>query len=88
MHPMFDPANLGDQEAARLANLHSLVQAGVQPYPARVRRTHTVAEARTLYDDGQAGDQQVTVSGRINRRTETSRGSSSSERASRSEPSR
>ena len=66
-HPMFDPANLGDQEVARLANLQRLVQAGVQPYPARVRRTHTMAEARTLYDDGQAGDQQVTVTGRIKR---------------------
>ena len=67
MHPKFDPANLSDQEAARLANLQSLVQAGVQPYPARVRRTHTIAEARVLYDDGQAGDQQVTVTGRIKR---------------------
>jgi lysyl-tRNA synthetase class 2 len=67
MHPMFDPANLSDQEAGRLATLQGLVEAGVQTYPARVRRTHTIAEARALYDEGQGDDQQVSVTGRVKR---------------------
>jgi lysyl-tRNA synthetase class 2 len=67
MHPLFDPANLGDQEAARLENLRGLQAAGFDPYPARVRRTHTVAQARDLYDSGGAGEQEVTVTGRIKR---------------------
>jgi lysyl-tRNA synthetase class 2 len=67
MHPLFDPANLGDQEAARLENLRGLQAAGLDPYPARVKRTHTVAQARELYDSGLAGEQEVTVTGRIKR---------------------
>jgi lysyl-tRNA synthetase class 2 len=67
MHPLFDPANLGDQEAARLDKLRGLQAAGFDPYPARVRRTHTIAQARDLYDGGQAGEQEVTVTGRIKR---------------------
>jgi lysyl-tRNA synthetase class 2 len=64
---MFDPANLSDQENARLEALRHLQGVGIQPYPARVRRTHTIAQARDLYDSGQAGEQQVTVTGRIKR---------------------
>lgn len=66
-HPFFDPANLSDQEAARLNNLQALVNAGVEPYPARVKRTHTIAEVRTRYASGEAGEQQVTVTGRVKR---------------------
>jgi hypothetical protein len=48
IHPLFDPANLTDQEAARLKNLEGLIAAGVEPYPARATRTHTIAAARAL----------------------------------------
>lgn len=66
VHPLFDPANLSDQEVARLEHLRGLIEAGIDPYPARVQRTHTIAEARALYDSG-AADQSVTVTGRIKR---------------------
>jgi lysyl-tRNA synthetase, class II len=67
IHPMFDPANLSDQENARLETLRHLQGTGIDPYPARARRTHTVAQARDLYDSGQAGEQQVAIVGRIKR---------------------
>ncbi len=67
IHPLFDPANLSDQENARLETLRGLREAGIDPYPARARRTHTIAQARDLYDSGQFGDQQVTVTGRVKR---------------------
>ncbi len=67
IHPMFDPATLSDQEAARLAGTRALTAQGIDPYPARVRRTHLIAEARALYDNGEADDLQVTVTGRIKR---------------------
>jgi lysyl-tRNA synthetase, class II len=67
IHPIFDPANLSDQENARLETLRNLQRAGIDPYPARARRTHTVAQARDLYNSGQAGEQQVAIVGRIKR---------------------
>lgn len=63
---LFDPSNLTDQEQARLTNLRGLIAAGIDPYPARVHRTHTVAAARALYESG-AGDAVVTVTGRLKR---------------------
>ncbi len=66
-HPMFDPANLTDQELSRLRNLEGLIAAGVTPYPARTRRTHTTAAARDLFERGEAGEQPVSVAGRIKR---------------------
>jgi lysyl-tRNA synthetase class 2 len=66
-HPMFDPANLTDQELARLRNLEGLIAAGITPYPARTRRTHTTAAARDLFERGEAGEQPVSVAGRIKR---------------------
>ncbi len=62
----FDPARLTDQEQARLGNLQGLIAAGIDPYPARVQRTHTIADARALYAGAGAGSI-VTVTGRIKR---------------------
>ncbi len=64
---LFAPENLTDQERARLQNLQGLVEAGIDPYPARVKRTHTIAEARALHESGAAGDHVVTVTGRLKR---------------------
>jgi lysyl-tRNA synthetase class 2 len=64
---LFDPANLSDQEQARLHNLRTLVAAGIDPFPARVQRTHTIAEARARYESGAAGDRRITVTGRLKR---------------------
>ncbi len=66
-HPMFDSANLTDQELSRLRNLEGLIAAGIDPYPARARRTHTTAAARDLFERGGAGEQQVSVAGRVKR---------------------
>ena len=62
-HPLLDPANLTDQEQARRQNLQTLIDAGIDPYPARVQRTHTIAEARALHESGQTGP--VSIVGRI-----------------------
>jgi len=48
-HPLFAPQNLTDQEQARLQHLQELVAAGIDPYPARVQRTHTIAQARAAF---------------------------------------
>lgn len=66
-HPMFDPANLTDQERSRLKNLEGLIEAGIEPYPARARRTHTIAAARALYERSESAGQDVTVTGRLRR---------------------
>ena len=51
---LFDPQHLTDQEQARLQNLQALREAEIEPYPARARRTHTVAQARALFEQMQA----------------------------------
>ena len=63
----FTRNDLTDQEQARLANLEALRAAGIEPYPARVKRTHTIADARALYEGGEAGDDPVSVTGRLKR---------------------
>jgi lysyl-tRNA synthetase class 2 len=74
---MFAPENLSDQELSRHRNLAALQDAGIEPYPARVRRSHTIADARALYEtwkdaarrDGAANADEVSVSiaGRLKR---------------------
>jgi lysyl-tRNA synthetase class 2 len=53
-HPLFDRSQLGDQENARLDNLQALRAAGIDPYPARVERSHSIAQARALYEAAKA----------------------------------
>ena len=66
-HPLFDSALLSDQERARLSNLAALRAAGIEPYPARVRRTHTVGQARSLHVAGEYRNEPVSVAGRLKR---------------------
>lgn len=66
-HPLFDPERLSDQEQSRLRNLQGLIDAGIDPYPARAKRTHTIAAARTLYEQGKSEGQEVSVAGRLRR---------------------
>ena len=63
---LFAPERLTDQEQSRLNHLAGLIAAGIEPYPARVRRTHTIAEARALFDADQTGAE-VAVAGRLKR---------------------
>lgn len=57
-------------EQTRLEKLNQLREAGIDPYPLRVERTHTTAEALALLPDesdhGEAGEEPVvTVCGRV-----------------------
>jgi lysyl-tRNA synthetase, class II len=63
----FDPAALTDQEQSRHNNLLGLIQAGIDPYPARVQRTHTIAQARAQHEAEPTSDVPVTVTGRVKR---------------------
>jgi len=58
-------AELSDLERIRLEKAERLRRAGMDPYPARARRSHTTAEARRAFDA--AGDQRVavTLAGRL-----------------------
>lgn len=62
---LFEPGNLTDQENARLENLKGLIEAGIEPFPARTKRTHTVAAARALYEADESTEEIVSVTGRI-----------------------
>ena len=66
-HHQFDLELLSDQERSRLNNLQQLRAAGIEPFPARVHRTHTVAQARALFDADGAADATVSVCGRLKR---------------------
>lgn len=64
----WQPANTVEQE--RLNKLQTLIERGVDAYPARVSRSHTTAEAIAAFEaiEGQEGVQAaVTVCGRIRR---------------------
>jgi lysyl-tRNA synthetase class 2 len=65
IHPLFGSEKLTDQEQERRQKLQALRQAGIEPYPARTQRTHTIAQARTLYESGQAGDTHFSLTGRL-----------------------
>ncbi|MFN8443602.1 MAG: lysine--tRNA ligase [Caldilineaceae bacterium] len=64
-HPLFDPANLTDQEQERIKKLQGLVEAGIDPYPPRARRTHTIAQARAAYEQNSDAEHIVSVTGRL-----------------------
>jgi lysyl-tRNA synthetase class 2 len=56
-----------DIERERLAKLQRLIEAGTNPYPARVKRTHTTAQAITAFeaDEKSDGTVEVAVTGRL-----------------------
>jgi lysyl-tRNA synthetase, class II len=57
---------LTDQEQQRRLKLERLYQAGIDPYPARAERTHTVAQASAaLAGSAQGAEPAVTVVGRL-----------------------
>ncbi len=64
-HPLFDPANLTDQEQERLKKLQGLVEAGIDPYPPRAKRSHTIAQARAAYEQNSEAEHIVSVTGRL-----------------------
>ncbi len=64
---LFEPENLTDQEQSRLQKLEALRARGIDPYPARVNRSHTIAAARALYDEDADEQPVVAVAGRLKR---------------------
>ena len=58
--------DLLDQERARREKLERIRAAGIDPYPPRVERTHTIAQAIAAYKAGElAEDEQVKLTGRM-----------------------
>lgn len=56
---------LDDIRAERIKKLEALRAAGVDPYPARTGRTHTLAQVRSDYTPLEASQKVVTVAGRV-----------------------
>lgn len=52
-------------QSQRLAKLDHLRAAGIDPFPARSTRTHTIAEALQAFDDLAATETPLTLAGRI-----------------------
>lgn len=61
----FDLNNLTDQEQGRLEKLAALKEAGINPYPARVERTHSIAAARAAQTDQEKEEEVIWVTGRL-----------------------
>lgn len=63
------PEQLSDQEQQRLIKLQRVREAGVDPYPSRVKRSHTADEVRRLLEEAEANEEHETatvdVAGRL-----------------------
>ncbi len=58
--------DLLDQEKARREKLARLQESGVNPYPPRVHRTHSIAQALAAYENGELGEEdRLTLAGRM-----------------------
>lgn len=56
---------LHDEHQARLEKLNKIRQQGFEPYPARVKRTHTCEQAIFLFDKLIAKKEKITLTGRL-----------------------
>ncbi|HEX5691756.1 MAG TPA: lysine--tRNA ligase, partial [Roseiflexaceae bacterium] len=56
---------LNELQQQRLAKLERLRAAGIDPYPPRAERTHTIADLLEAFDTLAERDERVTVTGRI-----------------------
>ncbi|HMO59459.1 MAG TPA: lysine--tRNA ligase, partial [Roseiflexaceae bacterium] len=56
---------LNELQQQRLAKLERLRAAGIDPYPPRAERTHTIAELHARFDELTAAGARVTTAGRI-----------------------
>src|SRR5258708_9563435 len=54
-----------EERDVRVQRLHTLRERGVNPYPSRVVRTHTIAEALQHFEEWQGEEQTLTLVGRI-----------------------
>ncbi len=66
--PEEEARGLAAEKALRRAKIESLREHGIEPYPYRFDRTHTLAEVRAAYADlapGTETDQPVAIAGRL-----------------------
>ena len=56
------PEELSDQEQQRLIKLQRVREAGIDPYPPRVKRSHTASEACHLLEETEANGEHETAS--------------------------
>ncbi|HVB72898.1 MAG TPA: lysine--tRNA ligase [Ktedonobacteraceae bacterium] len=56
---------MADEREARLQRLHAIREKGINPYPNRVERTHTIAEVLEHFDEWQGEDGDFILTGRI-----------------------
>ena len=54
-----------DERNMRLQRMHTLREQGINPYPNRVKRTHTIAEVLQHFDEWQGEEGSYTLTGRI-----------------------
>src|SRR5215471_6281288 len=54
-----------DEREARLQRLHALQEQGIDPYPNRVERSHTIAEVLNHFEEWQGPEGTFTLTGRI-----------------------
>jgi lysyl-tRNA synthetase class 2 len=58
-------ATMTDERDTRLQRLYALQERGLNPYPNRVERTHTIAEVLQHFDEWQGPERSFTLTGRI-----------------------
>jgi lysyl-tRNA synthetase class 2 len=56
---------MADEREIRLQRLHALREQGIDPYPSRVMRTHTISEILQHFDEWQGLEGSYTITGRI-----------------------
>ncbi|WP_322511573.1 amino acid--tRNA ligase-related protein, partial [Chloroflexus sp.] len=56
---------LNDLQAQRAAKLEQLRAAGIDPFPPRCQRTHTIGDALAAFDELAASETVITLAGRI-----------------------
>ena len=56
---------MADEREIRLQRLHALREQGINPYPNRVMRTHTISEILQHFDEWQGPENSFTITGRI-----------------------
>src|SRR6266567_2946368 len=57
--------SMPDEREMRLRRLHALREQGINPYPNRVQRTHTISEVLQHFDEWQGPEGSFTLVGRI-----------------------
>jgi lysyl-tRNA synthetase class 2 len=56
---------MADERETRLQRMHTLREQGINPYPTRVQRTHTISDILEHFDELQGPEGSFTITGRI-----------------------